>query len=456
MNNLAQVITSFEQEAMDLSGRLANNWTTIDALEKTNWLQGFRNDARRRLTELKLPTSKTEDWKYIQLKQLLESDYLSSAGVTEEYSRQALSESASELSQCLIENLDAYRLVFINGEFVKELSEHHDCPHSIMFSEANAAQRSLILEHLDTTRSHFNDYFSSLNSTLINNGLLIHIPKNTVVDKPFYVVNLRVGLKPRISMMRILIIAEAGSDASLIEHEDAADKHNVMQSSVIESFVNENARFTHSRLQLDENATSISSQRISQGINSVYQQHQISFASMLKRNDLTVTLQGQNANADIRGCFYGRHQQVIDNHTSTEHIATHCTSQEMFRGLIDDRAKAIFNGRIHIHPNAQKTSAELSNKNLLLSNEAEIYTKPELEIYADDVKCSHGATVGQIDSEALFYLQSRGISEADAKLMLSLAFIAEVVEQLPEASVKDFMNQRLSTLFSDQQYKEGV
>ena len=451
MNTLAQLTSDFQQQTKDLSDSLANEQATDDARQKTSWLQSFRDAARQRLTEQNLPTSKTEDWKYVQLKQLLDSGYPSSTGAIEEYSSKAIRDGDARLSECLIDNLDAYRLVFINGVFVKELSNHHDCPHSTLFSEANPAQQALILEHLDTSKSHWNDYFSSLNSALFGNGLLIHIPKNSAVDKPFYVVNLRVGQQPQISTMRLLIIAETGSESTLIEHEDAADEHNVMLNSVIESFVNENARFTHSRLQLDESAASISSQRVMQDRNSVYQQHQISFASMLKRNDLTVALQGINASTDIRGCFYARHQQVIDNHTAMEHIATHCTSQETFRGLIDDKAKAIFNGRIHIHPDAQKTSAELSNKNLLLSNQAQINTKPELEIYADDVKCAHGATVGQIDSEALFYLQSRGISMAEAKRLLSMAFIAEVVEKIPEISVQDFMRQRLSALFSDKE-----
>jgi Fe-S cluster assembly protein SufD len=248
--------------------------------------------------------------------------------------------------------------------------------------------------------------------------------------------------------MRVLIIAETGCKATVIEHEDVPFKHTGMVNTVIECFVNDNAQLTHSRIQLDESITSVCNHRVKQGRNSIYQQQQISLASKLKRNDLTVSLEGEYATTDIRGSFYGRNQQSIDNHTCMEHIAPNCTSNEVFRGLVDNEANAVFNGRIHIHSDAQKTLAELSNKNLLLSDLATINTKPELEIYADDVRCTHGATVGQIDSEALFYLQSRGISKVEAKRLLSLAFIAEVVEKLTEKSVRDFTTERLSSLFS--------
>ncbi len=432
MNSLAQARSDFQQQASELSA--------ASAFRKTPWLQGFRESAGDLLATLDLPTTKTEDWKYLQLSQVISSNYLS-------LPTSESCESYAQFSQCLIDDLDAYHLVFVNGVFVPGLSDLDACPHAVLFSEANEAQQQIILEHLDTTKTHVNNYFSTLNSTLVDEGLLIHVPENCKVDKPFYLVNLRAGQQAQTSMLRVLIIAETGSEATLIEQEDAFGEHALMLNGVIECFVNEYARFTHTRLQLDESASAVYSQRVVQHRNSVYELFQLSFAATLKRNDLTVCLLGKNASTDVWACFHGRHQQVIDNHTCVEHIASHCSSQETFRGLAGDQSKAIFNGRIHIHPKAQKTSANLSNKNLLLSNTAEIDTKPELEIYADDVKCAHGATVGQIDSEALFYLQSRGISKVDAKRLLSLAFLNEVVVRLPVSSVQEFMTQRLSTLF---------
>lgn len=410
------------------------------------WLKPIRDAASERLTCLELPTQKTEDWKYLRLKALLSSKPLDTQSKGN-IDSQSVTDINKLLSQSLISSLDAYRLVFVNGVFVSELSQQDSNPYTVLFSKASSAQQQLIVDHLDSSHNYYHDYFSSLNSEQLNDGLLIHIPEHCSVDKPFYLVNLSIGEQPKTSMMRVLIIAETGSKATIIEHEDAPLKHTAMVNTVIECFVNDNAQITHSRIQLDESVTSICSHRVQQGRDSIYRQHQISLASKLKRNDLTVSLQGEHASTDVKGSFYGRHKQSIDNHTCMEHIAANCSSNEVFRGLVDNEANAVFNGRIHIHPDAQKTVAELSNKNLLLSDLATINTKPELEIYADDVRCSHGATVGQIDSEALFYLQSRGISRVEAKRLLSMAFIAEIVNQLTESSVRDFVTQRLSSLF---------
>ena len=414
---------------------------------KTPWLQGIRDAASERLRVLQLPTKKTEDWKYLKLEKLLADDQLDAQSMQVRNSK-STDDTDEDLSQSLIKGLDAYRLVFVDGVFMSELSHLDRNPYSVLFSEANTAQQQLIVDHLDSSHNYYHDYFSSQNSAQLEDGLLIHIPKDCEVDKPLYIVNLTQSEQPKTNMMRLLIIAETGSKATIIEHEDAPLKHTSMVNTVIECFVNDNAHITHSRLQLDESVTSICSHRVKQGYHSTYHQHQVSLASKLKRNDLTVSLQGEYASTDIRGSFYGRHQQTIDNHTCMQHIAPNCSSNEVFRGLVDDQANAVFNGRIHIYPDAQKTLAELSNKNLLLSDSATINTKPELEIYADDVRCSHGATVGQIDSEALFYLQSRGIPRVEAKRLLSLAFIAEIVEQLPQNSVREFVAQRSSSLLS--------
>jgi Fe-S cluster assembly protein SufD len=432
MTNLQPVITDFDNTQLS---------------QKNPWLQGIRDAASERLKMLQLPTQKTEDWKYLKLEKLLADDQLDAQSMQLLDSKSA-DDIGELLTQSLISDFDAYRLVFVNGVFVSELSHLERNPYSILFSEANTAQQQLIVDHLDTSHNYYHDYFSSLNSAQLEDGLLIHIPMHCEVDKPFYIVNLTQGEQPETNMMRLLIIAETGSKATIIEHEDAPLKHTSMVNTVIECFVHDSAHITHSRLQFDENITSICSHRVEQSCHSTYQQHQISLASKLKRNDLTVSLRGEYANTDIRGSFYGRHQQTIDNHTCMQHIAANCSSNEVFRGLVDDQANAVFNGRIHSHPDAQKTLAELSNKNLLLSGSATINTKPELEIYADDVRCSHGATVGQIDSEALFYLQSRGIPRVEAKRLLSLAFIAEIVEQLTDNNVREFVAQRSSSLLS--------
>ena len=177
--------------------------------------------------------------------------------------------------------------------------------------------------------------------------------------------------------------------------------------------------------------------------------------SRLKRIDYQLNMRGEGAHMELNGVYLPRNKQVIDYHTNVEHCVPNCTSNEVFRGIIGDSAKAVFNGRIHIHPKAQKTLAELSNKNLLTSRTAEINTKPELEIYADDVRCAHGATISQLDETSLYYLQSRGISAADATTMLSFGFINELLNQVPEQAIQDYLRPRLSSLFGQASERVG-
>jgi Fe-S cluster assembly protein SufD len=244
MSNLQQVTTDFINE---------------QASQKNPWLQGIRDAASERLRVLQLPTQKTEDWKYLKLEKLLADDQLDAQ------SMQLLDSKSDDdidelLSQSLIKDLDAYRLVFVDGVFVSELSHLDSNPYSTLFSEANTAQQQLIIDHLDTSHNYYHDYFSSLNSAQLEDGLLVHIPEHCEVDKPFYIVNLTQSEQLKTNMMRLLIIAETGSKATVIEHEDAPLKHTAMVNTVIECFVNDKAHITHSRLQLDESVTSICSQ----------------------------------------------------------------------------------------------------------------------------------------------------------------------------------------------------
>ena len=170
--------------------------------------------------------------------------------------------------------------------------------------------------------------------------------------------------------------------------------------------------------------------------------------SVLKRIDYQLNHRGQGADAKLNGVYLPRNNQLIDYHTNVEHAVPHCTTSEVFRGIIGDSARAVFNGRIHIHQDAQKTLAEMSNRNLLTSDKAEVDTKPELEIYADDVKCAHGATISQLDATAMYYLQSRGLSAAQARTMLSLGFINELLLELPQEAIRDYLQQHLQTYFA--------
>jgi Fe-S cluster assembly protein SufD len=216
--------------------------------------------------------------------------------------------------------------------------------------------------------------------------------------------------------------------------------------------VGDNAQLQHYRLNLEEeNAQHIGAVHADLNRNARLRGFTLAMGSRLKRIDYQLNHRGQGADLDLQGIYLPRNKQMVDYHTNVQHWVPHCTSNEVFRGIIADSAQAIFNGRIYIHPQAQKTLAELSNKNLLTSNKAEINTKPELEIYADDVKCAHGATVSQLNATALYYLQSRGVSRAEAEVMMSFGFINELLEQIPEPVVHDYLQPRLAALFGREQ-----
>ena len=249
---------------------------------------------------------------------------------------------------------------------------------------------------------------------------------------------------------RLLVNCGAHSELTLVETFASSDTGaTAFTNGVSELLLGEGARLHHYRLHLEQdNAVHIGGIHVRQGANSHLQGFHLALGSDLKRVDLVVDHQGSGAHCDLDGIYLPRGTEIVDYHTCIEHSVPHCSSRERFRGIIGDEACAIFNGRIHIHPQAQKTRAELSNKNLLTSSKAEVNTKPELEIYADDVQCAHGATVAQLDPMTLHYLRTRGIPRDEAEVMLSYGFINELVEGLACAAVRDFVKPLLARRFA--------
>jgi len=245
---------------------------------------------------------------------------------------------------------------------------------------------------------------------------------------------------------------DAGSEATVVEHfaSDGAQQ-NCFTNGVTELVLGANARLCHYRLHLEEeHALHIGGVHARLDRDARLNSFHLGLGSTLKRLDVVVRHEGNGAHCDLNGIYLPRHSQHIDYHTCIEHARPHCTTKEVFRGVISDNARAVFNGRIHIHPDAQKTVAELSNKNLLTSNRAEVDTKPELEIYADDVKCTHGATVSQLDDYALYYLCSRGIAREHAQVMLSTGFINELINNLQHSTLGEYLKPVLSDMFVQQ------
>lgn len=426
-------MTDFQHQAMRLT-----------ALQQPlTWLENLRTQAADEWLSRPWPTRKTEHWKYTPL-QGLQKTILNAWGDV----------ASAELDKTLRSEfipLDAFRLVFVNGVF--DAANSSKLPHSIVrFSQANAEQQMVIEKHLGTVVEGSQHLFAALNNAWLDDGVLIHVPRNQQLEEPVYIVNIVTEVAVA-SNQRLLVVLDENAQAEIIEHYFSS---NAVQQGFVnaltEVVIGDNATLQHYRLNLEEeNAQHIGAVHVNLLRNARLRGFTLSLGSRLKRIDYQLNHRGSGAELDLQGVYLPRNNQMVDYHTNVCHWVPHCTSNEVFRGIIADSAQAIFNGRIYIHKQAQKTLAELSNKNLLTSNKAEVNTKPELEIYADDVKCAHGATVSQLNANTRYYLQSRGLSRSEAEVMLSFGFINELLQQIAEPKVRDYLLPRLAELFGRDQ-----
>lgn len=407
------------------------------------WLGELRNANLTRFTELGIPTRKNEQWKYTNIKPVVEKDYWQPAAPER-------APDAGTLAPFELQSLEAIRLVFVNGHYSAELSDNRRIEGLTAGSLADTLKHrpALLRNSLGALSRETNSPFSAINTGLADQGAAIIVDDGQEIKHPVHVLFISAVQSGLFSAHpRLLISAGKNSRLDVIEHYATLNAGGEpLNNTVTEIFLAEGARCRYSKLlQEAGNTVTIGGTYVRQSANSDFESHTVCLGGGLVRNDLNIRLAEPGANCLLNGVYLARHRQHVDNHTVIEHIAPHCTSREFYKGLITGRAHAVFNGRIHIHPGAQQSNAELNNKNLLLSAMAEIDTKPELEIYADDVKCSHGATVGELDPQEVFYLQSRGIESRQARSMLSLAFINEVIEQLPYDELREKVGAAIDT-----------
>ena len=422
-------MTDFQQQALQLAARQSS----------PDWMAALRASGAERWASTQWPTRKTEAWKYTPLLPLQNDNPARWAVVDNCAWQEAIDPIA----------VDATRLVFINGHFRAEHSS--ELPAGVVrFSAADSSQQQLIAEHLGKVMDSNVHLFGALSDALVTDGVLVHVPRGQKLDKPVYILNVSTPeAQPAMSSQRVLVVLEDNADAELIEHYvSGSEQQNLFVNSHTEVIVGNNAQIQHYRINLEqEDMLHVGGIHVDLHRDARFLGFTLAQGSRLKRIDYHVNHRGEGAHLGLNGVYLPRNKQLIDYHTNVEHRVPHCTTDEVFRGIIGDSAKAIFNGRIHIHKDAQKTLAEMSNRNLLTSPKAEIYTKPELEIYADDVRCGHGATIAQLDETSVFYLQSRGVTRADAIRMLSFGFINELLNEVPEQAIQDYLRPRLTALF---------
>ncbi len=403
------------------------------------WMSSLRLAGAREWRAAAWPDRRTELWKYTPLAALR----------NRQFQHASLSQPAWSATQAL--NVDAIRLVFVNGVFDASASSPGHAA-VVRFSDADAQQQALIARHLGHVATTTRHLFASLSNALVADGVLVHVAPDTALDKPVHIVHVAVPqAEPVVVSPRLLVVLEAQAELELIEQfVSDTQEQNGFVNSLTEIHCGAGAQLRHYRINLEqEHMLHVGGVHVDLWRDAHYRGFTLAEGSALKRIDYQINHQAAGASAALDGIYLPRNRQLLDYHTNVEHKAPHCTTSETFRGIVADDARAVFNGRIHIHPQAQKTLAELNNRTLLTSDRAQIDTKPELEIYADDVKCAHGATVSQLDPTAQFYLRSRGLSAIQARSMLSFGFINELLQAIEQPAVREHLHAHLQGLFAE-------
>ncbi|MFT5082560.1 MAG: Fe-S cluster assembly protein SufD [Lentisphaeria bacterium] len=430
-------------------GRRSNN--------SPDWLQDFQQQQLQRWAVHALPDRKTEDWKYTNLKPLADGRFFSSRPVNFDAPSallQSMAVNGKENNGKEGSGKNSIDLVFVNGEFSSTFSSCDDLPEGLTltrFADADKPAQDIVREHLGTIANVDKHMFVTLNNCQFEDGVLLRIARNIAVDPLVRIVHLSTRQDAPFSVaQRLLVVMEEGSSATVMEQFVSDDaQQNCFAHGVTELSLGENSRLHHYRFhQEQEHALHIGGVHANLGRSSVLNSFHFALGGTVKRIDVVINHRGEGAHCDLNGIYLPRNSQHVDYHTCIEHAVPNCTTSEVFRGIIGDSAKAVFNGRIHIHRQAQKTNAQLSNKNLLTSNKAEVDTKPELEIYADDVQCAHGATVAQLDQNSLHYFKTRGISKEEALVMLSFGFINELVNQIKHPDIADYLRPFIARFFA--------
>jgi Fe-S cluster assembly protein SufD len=389
-----------------------------------------------------IPTRKHEEYKYTPIAALLKGEF--DFSTTKNCSDQQIEE--------LKFLKEAYVVVIENGIFIEGLSTLKDLPKGLTLSSLMDAEKSnstVFEKHYGQYADVKADPFIALNTAMTKDGVFIHIAKNVVIEKPIHIINISTTSKSTIIQPRNLIVVDKNAQVKIIESFETVDsKAKTFSNAVTEIVVDKHAILDHYKIQdEDELGYLLNTTQVIQKKQSVFSNHTFTLSGSLVRNNITLVLDDEHIESHLNGLYLTIGNQVVDNHTVVDHRKPNCNSNELYKGIIDGKSTATFNGKIFVRKDAQKTNAFQSNRNVLLSEDATINTKPQLEIYADDVKCSHGTTTGKLDEEKMFYLRARGIGAANAKKLLMHAFASEVVNTIKIDALRDYVEAKIYTTF---------
>jgi Fe-S cluster assembly protein SufD len=399
--------------------------------------QSSRTLALEQFKKLGLPAAKHEEYRFTPITRHLEKNF--------NWSNNNSESTLSSISEFLIPQLDANVIVLVNGRFNALLSKIVSLESEVTIttlSDAFREEHPAVKEYFNKNLHTETDAFAALNSAGWQEGVFIHVQENTAVSKPIFILQVNDGSQSQvITQTRILGVLEKGSSISIIEKSDSTGNQPVFHNFAEEWIIKEDAHLEYCKIQNDAGKVcQVSNSVIHQTSNSKLNTFTLTLDGELIRNNLHILIDGENCESHFYGLYLLTGSTHADNHTVVDHRKPNSFSNEMYKGIMDGNSKGVFNGKIYVRPHAQKTNAFQSNRNIIVSDTATVNTKPQLEIWADDVKCSHGCTSGQLDEEALFYLRSRGISETNAKAMLLYAFAAEVLEPIQNETLKAYLD----------------
>ncbi len=397
-------------------------------------LSAFGDVAAEVLPELPVPTGRDEEWKYTNMSPLLRSSFIpffkANANVTKD-----------DFSEYEISEADGARLVFVNGIYHPELSSTSNLPDGVKLlplTEVAGQDEDIVREELGNHMRIENDPFLYLNTSFLQNGIYLNVPANTKVETPIHFQFISTDThEPFFAVPRCLIIGGQFSKFTIVEDYVGLGQSVYFNSPVVEIKLDDGAHLLHTRVQRESpQAFHVSRVGATLDEHSDYESYSVHIGSRISRNDVYSTLAGREINCTLDGLVMIHDDQLSDTHTLMDHQQPYCTSHQLHKTLVDDKSHSVFNGKIYVHRAAQKTDSFQENRNLLLSKDGTVDTKPQLEIFADDVKCSHGATVGQFDADELFYLQSRGLSEDTARQLLATGFALDIIQRIPINSLQ--------------------
>lgn len=414
------------------------------------WTAPIRKAALERFETLGFPTRKDEQWLHTSVKAIEDGAFRPSTAP------ELTPDETARIAALTFEGLEAHRLVFVNGHLYPSLSRIGKLPRGVKLlslAEALDTERAFLEAHLTRYASTEAQVFTALNTAYMQDGIVLHVPVGVRVEEPVYALFVTTAAGGGAAMYpRILAVLEENAEACLIERYAALKDVASFTCPVAEIVVAAGARLEHTKINEESLETShVSGTQVVQGRASHYDSVAVTLGGRLVRNDIAARLEGEGIESHLNGLYVIDGNRHFDTHTFLDHAEPNCQSNELYKGVLNDEGTAVFNGKIFVRRKAQKTNAFQANRNLLLSDSARINSEPQLEIFADDVRCTHGSTVGQLDEQAIFYLRSRGISKDAAYALLTDSFACEVLEFIKQEPVRDYLRQVVYDRFHSRQ-----